>query len=123
MLAELSIRNFAIIDALDVSFGPGMNILTGETGAGKSIIMGAVSLLLGDRASADMIRSTADAATVEACFIFKYENQEGRAGMGKADSVTWWSGESSPGETASISQKPPVRSGCLKGESSSIGRA
>ena len=69
MLAELSIRNFAIIEALDITFSNGMNILTGETGAGKSIIMGAVSLLLGDRASVDMIRSTADTATVEARFL------------------------------------------------------
>ena len=69
MLAELSIRNFAIIEALDITFSNGMNILTGETGAGKSIIMGAVSLLLGDRAFVDMIRSTADTATVEARFL------------------------------------------------------
>ncbi|MDI9570217.1 MAG: DNA repair protein RecN [Pseudomonadota bacterium] len=69
MLAQLSIRNFAIIESLDISFSKGMNILTGETGAGKSIIMGAVSLLLGDRASVDMIRSSADTATVEARFL------------------------------------------------------
>jgi len=68
MLAELTIRNFAIIDALNVTFSAGLNILTGETGAGKSIIMGAVSLLLGDRASTDMIRSAEDTATVEALF-------------------------------------------------------
>ena len=68
MLAELTIRNFAIIDALNVTFSGGLNILTGETGAGKSIIMGAVSLLLGDRASTDMIRSAEDTATVEALF-------------------------------------------------------
>jgi len=91
MLAELSIRNFAIIDALDVSFGAGMNILTGETGAGKSIIMGAVSLLLGDRASADMIRSTADSATVEALFHLQgHENLRARLtdwGMADGDDV------------------------------------
>ncbi|MCK9392699.1 MAG: DNA repair protein RecN, partial [Syntrophales bacterium] len=68
MLAELTIRNFAIIDVLNVTFSAGLNILTGETGAGKSIIMGAVSLLLGDRASTDMIRSAEDTATVEALF-------------------------------------------------------
>lgn len=68
MLTELSIRNFAIIDELNVSFCGGLNILTGETGAGKSILLGAVSLLLGDRASSDMIRSQEDTAMVEALF-------------------------------------------------------
>jgi DNA repair protein RecN (Recombination protein N) len=68
MLTELSIRNFAIIDEMKVSFADGLNVLTGETGAGKSIIIGAVSLLLGDRASSDMIRSFEDSAVVEALF-------------------------------------------------------
>jgi len=68
MLTELSIRNFAIIDELKVSFTSGLNIITGETGAGKSILIGAVSLLLGDRASSDMIRSQEDTAMVEALF-------------------------------------------------------
>ena len=68
MLNELSIKNFAIIDELQVSFGEGLNVISGETGAGKSIIIGAVSLLLGDRATAEMIRTQADTATVEAFF-------------------------------------------------------
>ena len=68
MLSDLSIKNFAIIDELSVSFGDGLNVISGETGAGKSIIIGAVSLLLGDRATADMIRTQADSATVEALF-------------------------------------------------------
>ncbi|MBI4633547.1 MAG: DNA repair protein RecN [Deltaproteobacteria bacterium] len=68
MLSELSISNFAIIDELKVSFAGGLNVLSGETGAGKSIIIGAVTLLLGDRASSDMIRSSEDAAVVEALF-------------------------------------------------------
>ncbi len=68
MLTELTIRNFAIIDELRVAFAEGLNILTGETGAGKSIIIGAVNLLLGDRASGDMIRTSEDSATVEAFF-------------------------------------------------------
>ncbi|MEQ8214483.1 MAG: AAA family ATPase, partial [Smithellaceae bacterium] len=68
MLSELSIKNFAIIDELHVSFNEGLNIISGETGAGKSIIIGAVNLLLGDRAASEMIRTQADAATVEALF-------------------------------------------------------
>jgi len=68
MLIELNIKHFAIIDELTVSFIDGLNIISGETGAGKSIIIGAVSLLLGDRASADMIRSSEDSAVVEALF-------------------------------------------------------
>lgn len=68
MLNDLSIKNFAIIDELRVSFNKGLNIISGETGAGKSIIIGAINLLLGDRASSEMIRTQADAATVEALF-------------------------------------------------------
>ncbi len=68
MLTDLNIRNFAIIDNLHVAFGPGLNILTGETGAGKSIIIDAVNLLLGMRASAELIRTGEEEATVEAVF-------------------------------------------------------
>lgn len=68
MLRELRISNFAIIDELALSFGPGMNVLTGETGAGKSIIMRAIGLLCGGRASADLIRADADEIEVEGVF-------------------------------------------------------
>lgn len=68
MLSEICIRNFAIIHELRVSFGAGLNVISGETGTGKSIIIGAVSLLLGDRASTEMIRSSEETAVVEACF-------------------------------------------------------
>ena len=68
MLTDLYIKNFAIIDNLHVAFGPGLNILTGETGAGKSIIVDAVNLILGGRASADLIRTGTEEATVEALF-------------------------------------------------------
>jgi DNA repair protein RecN (Recombination protein N) len=68
MLQELRIRNFAIIDELDLSFSKGFNILTGETGAGKSIILNAVQLLLGDRASEELIRTSEEEASVEALF-------------------------------------------------------
>ncbi len=68
MLTDISINNFAIIDSLHISFGRGLNILTGETGAGKSIIIDAVNLVLGGRGSVDLIRSGADDASVEAMF-------------------------------------------------------
>ncbi len=68
MLTELRIRNFAIIDRLNLRFHDGLNILTGETGAGKSIIIDAIGLLLGDRAMADMVRAGADRAEIEATF-------------------------------------------------------
>ena len=68
MLTELRIRDLAIIDRLDLTFGPGFNVLTGETGAGKSIIIDAVNLLLGDRASQDVVRAGADRTEVEGTF-------------------------------------------------------
>ena len=68
MLQELSIRNFAIIDDLTIQFGDGLSILSGETGAGKSIIINAVNLLLGSRATTKLIRTGADAAELEALF-------------------------------------------------------
>lgn len=68
MLSELRIRNFALIDRLSVRLGPGLNVLTGETGAGKSIIVGALSLLLGERASADVVRAGEDRASIEGVF-------------------------------------------------------
>ena len=73
MIHELHIRNFAIIDDLKLTFGPGLNILTGETGAGKSIIIDAVGLLLGDRASAEWVRAGAERAEIEAAFLLPPE--------------------------------------------------
>ncbi|HEY3058211.1 MAG TPA: DNA repair protein RecN [Chloroflexota bacterium] len=69
MLHQLSIRNFAIIERLDVDWQPGLNVITGETGAGKSIIIDAVSALLGDRLGAEVVRSGADRALVEGVFV------------------------------------------------------
>ena len=65
MLQELSIQNFAIIPKLNISFQPGMTVLTGETGAGKSIIIDAVGLLTGGRGSQDFIREGADKAVLQ----------------------------------------------------------
>jgi DNA repair protein RecN (Recombination protein N) len=68
MLTELRIKNFAIIESLTLPLAPGFNVLSGETGAGKSIIVGAIGILLGERASGDLIRTGADRATVEGVF-------------------------------------------------------
>lgn len=68
MLLSLRIQDLAIIDDLDIEFSPGLNILTGETGAGKSIILGALELVLGARGSPEDIRSQCDRARVEAIF-------------------------------------------------------
>src|SRR5438876_1860885 len=68
MLRFLKISRFAIIDTAEVEFEPGFNVLTGETGAGKSILVEAVGLLLGGRASGDLVRTGEDAAAIEAIF-------------------------------------------------------
>jgi DNA repair protein RecN (Recombination protein N) len=65
---ELRIKNLAIIDELDITFSRGFNVLTGETGAGKSIILNAVHLLLGDKATEELIRSSEEEASIEALF-------------------------------------------------------
>src|ERR1051326_9035756 len=68
MLRELQIRNFALIDELELSFEPGLNVITGETGAGKTILMAALELAVGGKASAEVIRSGEDEAAIEAVF-------------------------------------------------------
>ena len=68
MLRFLRINHLAVIDSVEVEFEPGLNVLTGETGAGKSILVEAVGLLLGGRASGDLVRTGEDAATIEAIF-------------------------------------------------------
>lgn len=76
MLTELHIQNFAIIDKLDLRFGPGLIILTGETGAGKSIILDAVVMLIGGKADTTFVRTESDAAFVEAVFQLKGPEKE-----------------------------------------------
>ena len=68
MLVELRLENYAVVDNLAVEFAPGLNLLTGETGAGKSILIDALALLLGDKASSDVIRSGTDKAVISAVF-------------------------------------------------------
>ncbi len=68
MLVELRLENYAVIDNAAVEFGSGLNLLTGETGAGKSILIDALALLLGEKASMDVIRTGGERAVVSAVF-------------------------------------------------------
>ena len=74
MLQSLHVKNLALIDEIEVTFGEGLNILTGETGAGKSIIIGSINLALGAKADKDMIRTGAEYALVE--LVFTVEGQQ-----------------------------------------------
>ena len=71
MLTNLRVKNLALVESIRVEFGPGLNVITGETGAGKSILIGALSLLLGERADRSMIRAGEDACGAEAFFQLK----------------------------------------------------
>jgi len=84
MLVELHVTNFALIDRLDLTFGAGLNILTGETGAGKSIIIDALGLALGGRAGADLVRTGSSKATVEAIFDLTHAPEEVRRRLADA---------------------------------------
>lgn len=68
MLLELVVQNFALLDEVEVEFSPGLNVLTGETGAGKSLLMGALSLVLGERAWGEVVRRGAEKASIQAHF-------------------------------------------------------
>lgn len=85
MLTELSIKEFAIIDEITITFNEGMTVLTGETGAGKSIIIDAVHLLLGERGSVDYVRHGAKQAELEGLFIFNDKSHPIFAEMEKVD--------------------------------------
>ena len=79
MLVHLHVRNLALIEDIEVEFGPGLNILTGETGAGKSIHLGSMQLILGGRSAKDMIRTGASSALVE--LLFQVENPRAEASL------------------------------------------
>lgn len=91
MLTDLIIKNVAIIDTLQITFKAGLTVLTGETGAGKSIIIDAVGLIMGNRASSDLIRSGEEEATVEALFditaLPEIRRQLSEAGFDAADEL------------------------------------
>jgi DNA repair protein RecN (Recombination protein N) len=77
MLESLTVKDFALIRDLNIQFGSGLNLITGETGAGKSVILGALSLVLGYKATTDMIRSGAKRATIEASFAMPPDTRAG----------------------------------------------
>ena len=68
MLLEMDVRNYALIEHISIQFGDGFNVLTGETGAGKSLIIDCLGLVVGGRASAESVRTGAESAVVEAVF-------------------------------------------------------
>src|SRR5262249_10548618 len=93
VLVELRLENYAVIDNLAVEFAAGLNLLTGETGAGKSILMDALSLLLREKASSDVIRSGAEKAIVAA--VFDLEKSAAKA----IDSILETNGIDSEGDS------------------------
>ena len=83
MLAHLHVKNLALIEEIEVEFGPGLNILTGETGAGKSILLGSMQLILGAKTSKNMIRENAPYALVE--LLFQIENEKAKEALRELD--------------------------------------
>lgn len=77
MLQQLKIENFALIPSLDLQFSPGFTVFTGETGSGKSILLGALNLILGERADYTVIRAADQKTIVEGIFYIKdYEDRK-----------------------------------------------
>ena len=87
MLKHLHIKNYALIDNIDIDFQRGLNILTGETGAGKSILIGAIGLLLGERASSNTVRQNADKAIAEA--TFSVEKGDALSALLEENQIDW----------------------------------
>lgn len=98
MIRDLHIENFALIDRLDVAMFPGLNILTGETGAGKSIIIGALNMVLGERADTDLIRQGQDKAVAEAV-----------VGAGRHPEISWILREHGIEETPDLILRREIR--------------
>jgi DNA repair protein RecN (Recombination protein N) len=93
MLKELNIKNFAIIDQVRVEFTPGLNVFTGETGAGKSIVVDALNLALGERANPDLIRTGSTEAVVEASFELNGRGRKEIAALLEEQGIDMHAGE------------------------------
>jgi DNA repair protein RecN (Recombination protein N) len=107
VIQELTITNYALIEKVKVGFAPGLNVLTGETGAGKSILIGALGLLLGSKADAEVIRSGAEEAQVTG--VFEGEPSQDAAEWLAANDLSW------PGDEPLILKRtvrPQKRGGC-----------
>ncbi len=100
MLVELTIRKLALIEECSLSFGPGLNVITGETGAGKSLLVGALELLLGQRPRAGMVRAGSHQLTVEGRFILAEKDERALHWIAKhlPDVIDEWEGEASERE-------------------------
>ncbi len=103
MLTKIVINNFAIIDHLEIDFGPGLNIFTGETGAGKSIIMGALGLILGERIYSGMLRKGARSGYVEGYFKLKQSSKNEKLTLRREMTASGGSKYLINGETLTIS--------------------
>ncbi len=88
MLKFLNISNLAVIEQLDLEFQPGLNVLSGETGSGKSIIIDALGLLLGNRATPDLIRTGESRAFVEGVFTINADGADGADGVNGVNGQT-----------------------------------
>ena len=121
MLKELHIRNFALIDKLDIDFESGFSVITGETGAGKSIVLGAIGLLMGQRADTKAIKTDAQKCSIEANFnLSAYdmkewfdENPEERKRLGW---IKHWEYENMKEIKEDLPDYDPVRHYLLKSE-------
>jgi DNA repair protein RecN (Recombination protein N) len=89
LIESLRIRDFALVDRLEIDFGPGLMVLTGETGAGKSILLQALGLLLGDRSSRELVRTGAETARVEGVFALRGEAKRVVSGILENAGVQW----------------------------------
>ena len=121
MLTSLAIRNVVLIDALDLAFGSGLGVLTGETGAGKSILLDALGLVLGNRAETLLVRAGAEQAGVTATFEFREAPEALREPLAEAE-VAWEDGEplilrrrvSADGGSKAWVNDQPVSAGLLR---------
>ena len=82
MLLNLHVKNFALIDEIDIDFNEGLNILTGETGAGKSVILGSLNIAMGAKAEKDIIRTGCEFALVEVLFSVDEDTKNALTDMG-----------------------------------------